>query len=63
LAQNRARVVWRRDTILKLIDEYISAAFANVYEESSERKIYTRDAAFLVAINSVVRANRMCGRV
>jgi glutamate dehydrogenase len=62
-AQGLAKVIWSQDKVLKLLDEYITAAFANVYEMSKERQIYSRDAAYLTAIDRVSRAMRLRGRV
>lgn len=61
--QNDMNYYWSRDEVLQRLDQKMSTAFHGVLEMSLERKVYMRDAAYLVAIDRVVRAMRLRGWV
>lgn len=61
--QNDMNYYWTRDEVLTRLDIIITKAFNNVLEMAESEKIYTRDAAYLVAITKVVKAMEMLGRI
>ena len=54
---------WSRDEVLQRLDQKMTKAFHDVLQMALERKVYTRDAAYLVAIDKVVRSMRLRGWV
>ena len=61
--QNDMNFYWSRDEVLQRLDQKMTKAFHDVLEMSLERKVYMRDAAYLVAIDKVVRSMRLRGWV
>jgi len=61
--QNDINYYWGRTEVLERLDQKMTKAFHDVLEMSLERKVYMRDAAYLVAIDKVVRAMRLRGWV
>ena len=61
--QNDMNYYWAREEVLQRLDQKMTKAFADVLEMSLERKVYMRDAAYLVAIDKVVRSMRLRGWV
>jgi glutamate dehydrogenase len=61
--QNDMNYYWGRDEVVQRLDQKMSTAFHGVLEMSLDRKVYMRDAAYLVAIDRVVRAMRLRGWV
>jgi glutamate dehydrogenase (NAD(P)+) len=59
--QNDMNFYWSKEEVLTRLDEKMTAAFNNVYERSEKEKVYMRDAAYMVAISSVVRAMELRG--
>jgi glutamate dehydrogenase len=59
--QNDANYYWERDAVLRRLDVKMTAAFNAVLNRSIEEKVYTRDAAYMVAIDRVVTAMEMRG--
>ncbi|MBL8098407.1 MAG: Glu/Leu/Phe/Val dehydrogenase [Anaerolineales bacterium] len=59
--QNDANYYWEKDAVLRRLDVKMTAAFNAVYQRSQEEKVYTRDAAYMVAIDRVVAAMEMRG--
>jgi glutamate dehydrogenase len=59
--QNDANYYWERDAVLRRLDVKMTAAFNAVLNRSLEEKVYTRDAAYMVAIDRVVTAMEMRG--
>ena len=53
---------WSQDEVQKL-DHKMTKAFHDVLEMSVDRQVHMRDAAYLVAIDKVVRAMRLRGWV
>jgi glutamate dehydrogenase (NAD(P)+) len=54
---------WSREEVLERVDQKMSSAFQAVLEMSLERKVSMRDAAYLVAVDRVVKAMQMRGWV
>ncbi len=61
--QNDMNYYWAREEVLDRLDQKMTKAFADVLQMSLERKVYMRDAAYLVAIDKVVRSMRLRGWV
>jgi len=61
--QNDMNFYWTREEVLERLDQKMSGAFQAVLEMSLDRKVYMRDAAYLVALDRVVKAMQMRGWV
>ena len=61
--QNDMNFYWNKEEVLERLDHKMTKAFHDVLEMSEERKVYMRDAAYLVAIDKVVRSMRLRGWV
>jgi glutamate dehydrogenase (NAD(P)+) len=59
--QNDMNFYWSKEEVLEKLDQKMTAAFNNVYERSEKEKVYMRDAAYMVAIGSVVKAMELRG--
>jgi glutamate dehydrogenase len=59
--QNDMNYYWERDEVLTRLDSKMKTAFANVLEMSRQEDAYMRDAAYMVGINSVVKAMELRG--
>jgi len=61
--QNDMNFYWSKDEVLQKLDHKMTKAFHDVLEMSVDRQVDMRDAAYLVAIDKVVRAMRLRGWV
>jgi glutamate dehydrogenase (NAD(P)+) len=61
--QNDMNYYWERDEVLNRLDEKMTSAFNSVLQTSLERGVSMRDAAYIVAIDRVVRAMQFRGWV
>ncbi len=59
--QNDMNFYWSKEEVLKKLDEKMTAAFHGVLDMSLEKKVYMRDAAYMVAISRVVKAMELRG--
>ena len=59
--QNDMNYYWPRDEILHRLDDKMTIAFQSVYEMYEKEKVFMRDAAYMVAINRVVKAMQLRG--
>ncbi|MBN8658643.1 MAG: glutamate dehydrogenase, partial [Anaerolineae bacterium] len=59
--QNDANYYWERDAVLRRLDVKMTSAFNAVLERSEKEKVYMRDAAYMVAIDRVVKAMELRG--
>jgi len=59
--QNDMNYYWGLDEVLARLDEKMTNAFHSVYELHKQEKVYMRDAAYMVAINRVVKAMQLRG--
>ena len=59
--QNDMNYYWLRDEVLQRLDEKMTIAFQSVYEMYEKEKVFMRDAAYMVAINRVVKAMQLRG--
>jgi len=59
--QNDMNYYWSRDEVLGRLDEKMSVAFEAVLEMSVDKQVSMRDAAYMVAIERVVRAMEFRG--
>jgi len=61
--QSNMNYYWDKDEVLAKLDAKMTAAFHAVSELARKRKLYTRDAAYVIAINRVAQACRDRGWV
>ena len=61
--QNDMNFYWTRDEVIEKLDSKMTIAFKGVLDMSLDRKVYTRDAAYMVAIDRVVKAMQLRGWV
>ena len=61
--QNDMNFYWSKEEVLQKLDQKMTKAFHDVLEMSVDRAVYMRDAAYLVAIDKVVRSMRLRGWV
>ena len=47
---------WVKDEVLSRLDEIMTAAFYAVNDLAKKRKLYMRDAAYVIAISRVAQA-------
>ncbi|MBK6644834.1 MAG: Glu/Leu/Phe/Val dehydrogenase [Anaerolineales bacterium] len=59
--QNDANYYWEKDAVLRRLDVKMTSAFNAVLERSVAEKVYMRDAAYMVAIDRVVKAMELRG--
>jgi len=59
--QNDMNYYWSRDEVITRLDEKMTNAFSSVYSLFEEEHAYMRDAAYMVAINRVVKAMQLRG--
>ncbi len=59
--QNDMNFYWTRDEVLERLDKKMSQAFSGVLQMALDEEVYTRDAAYMVAIDRVVKAMEMRG--
>ena len=61
--QNDMNFYWEKEEVLRRLDQKMTNAFYGVLNMAQEHGAYMRDAAYLVAIDRVVRAMRLRGWV
>jgi glutamate dehydrogenase len=61
--QNDMNYYWTREEVLEKLDTKMTIAFQGVLDMSLDQKVYTRDAAYMVAIDRVVKAMQLRGWV
>lgn len=59
--QNDMNFYWAKDEVLKNLDAKMTTAFQSVLDMALEHKVYMRDAAYMVAIDKVVKAMKLRG--
>jgi glutamate dehydrogenase len=59
--QNDMNFYWTKEEVLQRLDTKMSQAFQSVLEMSEKEKVYMRDAAYMVAIDRVVKAMQLRG--
>ncbi|MBP9676439.1 MAG: Glu/Leu/Phe/Val dehydrogenase [Anaerolineaceae bacterium] len=61
--ENDMNFYWPKDEVLEKLDNKMTVAFEGVLDMSLKSNVYTRDAAYMVAIDRVVKAMRLRGWV
>ncbi len=61
--QNDANYYWDHDAVLRRLDQKMTTAFQGVLKMATARDVYMRDAAYMVAIDRVVKAMELRGWV
>lgn len=59
--QNDMNFYWSKDEVLQKLDARITVAFHSVLDMSEKQSVYMRDAAYMVAIDRVVKAMQLRG--
>jgi glutamate dehydrogenase len=59
--QNDMNFYWTKEEVLEKLDTKMTVAFHGVLDMSLEKKVYMRDAAYMVAIDRVVKAMDLRG--
>jgi len=59
--QNDMNFYWTKEEVLEKLDKRMTEAFAAVYEMSQAQEVSMRDAAYMVAIDRVVKAMELRG--
>ncbi len=59
--QNDMNFYWTKQEVLERLDTKMSVAFDSVLQMSLKENVYTRDAAYMVAIDRVVKAMQLRG--
>jgi glutamate dehydrogenase (NAD(P)+) len=59
--QNDMNYYWSRKEVLSRLDEKMTSAFQSVLHMAEDKDVYMRDAAYMVAIDRVVRAMQFRG--
>jgi glutamate dehydrogenase (NAD(P)+) len=60
-AQNRQHYQWTLDRVRLELDRLLAAAFEQVWDQSRQKNITLRTAAFMIAIERVARATTLAG--
>jgi glutamate dehydrogenase (NAD(P)+) len=61
--QNDMNYYWTREEVIEKLDTKMTIAFEGVLDMSLKSKVYMRDAAYMVAIDRVVKAMQLRGWV
>jgi glutamate dehydrogenase len=61
--QGNSNYYWSGEEVLRKLDSWMTAAFADVHERADAEQVSLRDAAYLIAIDRVARACRERGWV
>jgi len=59
--QNDMNFYWTKKEVLEKLDDKMTQAFEGVYNMAQSQGVYMRDAAYMVAIDSVVKAMELRG--
>ena len=59
--QNDMNFYWTSEEVLQRLDTKMTQAFNSVLEMAESEKVYMRDAAYMVAIDRVVKAMELRG--
>ena len=59
--QNDMNFYWTKEEVLERLDTKMTQAFHGVLDMSEKEKVYMRDAAYMVAIDRVVKAMQLRG--
>ena len=52
---------WTKEEVLEKLDQKMTSAFHAVHKLSVDKKLYMREAAYVIAINRVAQAVRLRG--
>ncbi len=61
--QNDMNYYWTKQEVLERLDTKMTSAFHAVLDMSKKEKVYMRDAAYMVAIDRVVKAMQLRGQI
>lgn len=61
--QSNMNYYWEKEEVMQKLDTKMTAAFKSVFELAASKKLYMRDAAYIIAVNRVVQAVKSRGWV
>lgn len=61
--QSNTNFFWEKEEVLRKLDSQLTSAYRALYDLAVKRKMYMRDAAYVIAINRVVQAVKLRGWV
>lgn len=61
--QSNTNYYWTKEEVLEKLDSKLTAAFHNVYKLAKEKNEYMRDAAYMIAIDTVAKVVKLRGIV
>jgi glutamate dehydrogenase (NAD(P)+) len=61
--QNNMNYYWTKEEVLSKLDQKMSTAFHAVADLAEQKKVYMRDAAYMIAIERVANACKLRGWV
>lgn len=61
--QSNANYYWEKDEVLEKLDTKMTSAFHAVHNLAQEKRLYMRDAAYVISINRVAEAVKLRGWV
>jgi glutamate dehydrogenase/leucine dehydrogenase len=61
--QNDMNFYWSKDEVLNKLDDKMTVAFHGVLDMAAKKKVYMRNAAYMVAIDRVATAMKLRGWV
>ncbi|MEM5776124.1 MAG: glutamate dehydrogenase, partial [Anaerolineaceae bacterium] len=59
--QNDMNFYWSREEVIEKLDQKMTVAFKSVLDVSVNKGVFMRDAAYMVAIDRVVKAMQLRG--
>ena len=59
--QNNMNYYWGKEEVLEKLEYAMTNAFRAVYDLAQEKKVYMRDAAYIIAVNRVANAVKLRG--
>ncbi|MEK7068134.1 MAG: glutamate dehydrogenase, partial [Patescibacteria group bacterium] len=61
--QNRTGYYWTEEEVFAKLKPIMAAAFNNIWQIAQNKKINLREAAFILAVDRIVKAMRLRGRI
>ncbi len=59
--QNDQNFYWSKEEVQERLNQKMTSAFHSVLDMALSKNVYTRDAAYMVAIDKVVKAMKLRG--
>lgn len=62
-SQNRYGCLWTEEEVLQRLEKIMVKSFKDVYETAQEYKTSMRNGAYILAINRILKAEKLRGRI